>query len=196
MASAEGGQFKDVSRGFQEHTSGQEHHPVARMNSNHRRVRSLRVLDRNKACTNDHVKCQSWADRGECTGNSGYMVHHCGKACNNCNQVVSQVSDARADILCGSADSNSNARGETGAKVPLNVTRTATPGRGRFIQVLCPQSAGCSTFVLWLCARMRDEASTPVICLPDIWNDIWNGRSPKRYERDFSALEASCQYDV
>jgi len=41
-------------------------------------------------CMNKHPQCKQWANTGECTNNPGYMVLHCAKACNTCDQVDSK----------------------------------------------------------------------------------------------------------
>ena len=58
--------------------------------------------DDNGGCTNDNVKCEEWADLGECMANPTYMLDSCRKACGICGDA--DADDADDSDVCEDAD--------------------------------------------------------------------------------------------
>ena len=52
-------------------------------------------------CQNGYIECDSWAQRGECTRNPGWMIKNCAIACNNtrCDKEVPKPAGECANPL-------------------------------------------------------------------------------------------------
>jgi hypothetical protein len=50
--------------------------------------RQRRIFQCHPFIVDDHARCEKWASEEQCTSNSAYMLLHCEKTCDGCDDEV------------------------------------------------------------------------------------------------------------